>query len=63
MDQAKRDASKVAREGREKVLAAMPAAERRVIHQALADRDDVVTYSEGKDPDRCVVIAPADGEE
>ena len=63
VDQAKRDASKVAREGREKVLAAMPAAERRVIHLALADRDDVVTYSEGKDPDRCVVIAPADGEE
>lgn len=63
IDQAKRDASKVAREGREKVLAAMPAAERRVIHLALADWEDVVTYSEGKDPDRCVVIAPADGED
>ena len=63
IDQAKRDAAKVAREGREKVLAAMPAAERRVIHLALADWEDVVTYSEGKDPDRCVVIAPADGED
>jgi len=63
IDQATRDAAVVAREGREKVLASMPAAERRGIHLALADRDDVVTYSEGKDPDRCVVIAPADVDE
>lgn len=63
IDQAKRDAAKVAREGREKVLQAMPAAERRVIHLALAEWEDVVTYSEGKEPDRCVVIAPADGED
>lgn len=63
VDQAKRDAAKVVREGREKVMAAMPAAERRVIHLALAEDEDVVTYSEGKDPDRCVVIAPADGED
>lgn len=63
VDQANRDAARVAREGREKVMSAMPAAERRVVHLALADRDDVITYSEGKDPDRCVVIAPADGEE
>ena len=62
IDQAKRDAAKVAREGREKALAPMPAAERRVVHMALADWDDVETYSEGKDPDRCVVIAPAGGE-
>ena len=61
IDQAKRDAAKVAREGREKVLQPMPASERRVIHLALADWEDVETYSEGKDPDRCVVIAPADG--
>lgn len=60
VDQAKRDAARVARDGREKALAPMPAAERRVIHLALADWEDVVTYSEGKDPDRCVVIAPAD---
>ena len=63
VDQANRDAAKVAREGREKVMSAMPAAERRVVHMALADREDVVTYSEGKEPDRCVVIAPADGED
>lgn len=63
VDQAERDATRVARDGREKALAPMPAAERRVIHLALADREDVVTYSEGKDPDRCVVIAPADGED
>ena len=63
MDQAKRDAQKVARDGREIALAPMSAAERRVIHLVLADSEDVVTYSEGKDPERCVVIAPADGEE
>lgn len=60
VDQAKRDAARVASEGRERVLSPMPAVERRVIHMALADWDDVITYSEGKDPDRCVVIAPAD---
>lgn len=60
VDLAKRTATKVVREGREISLSAMPAAERRVIHMLLADRPDVTTYSEGTEPDRCVVIAPGD---
>lgn len=63
IDLAKRTATKVAREGREISLSPMPAAERRVIHMLLAERDDVTTYSEGTDPDRCVVIAPGDDED
>lgn len=63
VEQAKRTANKVAREGREISLSPMPAAERRVVHMALAERFDVTTYSEGKDPDRCVVIAPGEDEE
>lgn len=57
-DLAKRTAAKVQREDREIVLSPMPAGDRRVIHLALADRFDVKTYSEGEDPDRCVVVAP-----
>ncbi len=63
IDLAKRTATKVAREGREISLSPMPAAERRVIHMLLAERNDVTTYSEGTDPDRCVVIAPGDEED
>lgn len=63
VEQAQRDAARVARDGKEKVLKAMSPAERRVIHLALADHEDVITFSEGKDPDRCVVIAPADEDE
>lgn len=59
-DLARRTATKVAREGREVTLTPMPAAERRVIHMLLADRSDVTTYSEGVEPDRCVVIAPGE---
>lgn len=63
LDLAKRTATKVAREGREISLSPMPAAERRVIHMALAEHEDVATFSEGEDPDRCVVIAPRDEED
>lgn len=63
IDLAKRTATKVVREGREIPLSPMPAAERRVIHMLLAERTDVSTYSEGTDPDRCVVIAPGDEED
>ncbi len=58
LDMARRTATKAAREGREITLAPMSAAERRVIHMALADRDDITTYSEGEEPERCVVVAP-----
>ena len=63
VDLAKRTATKVGREGREISLSPMPAAERRVIHMLLADHDEVTTYSEGTEPDRCVVVAPRDEED
>ncbi len=52
-------AAEVKKRGEEAVLDALPAFERRVIHQALADYDGVTTYSEGEEPDRRVVIAPS----
>jgi len=37
----------------------LPAHERRIIHNALLDDHQVRTYSEGDEPDRRVIIAPA----
>lgn len=57
-------AQNIAREvkarGEEAVLDALPAFERRIIHQAIVDMEGVTTYSEGEEPNRRVVIAPAD---
>ena len=36
----------------------MSAQERRVVHELLKDRAGVETYSEGDEPNRCVVVAP-----
>lgn len=58
-EMAQRIASQVVERGEEAVLDALPAFERRVIHQALVDFEGINTYSEGEEPDRCVVIAPA----
>lgn len=44
----------------EAVLDALPAFERRIVHKALASFDGITTYSEGEEPNRRVVIAPAD---
>jgi spoIIIJ-associated protein len=37
----------------------MSAAERKVVHLALADREDVETSSDGREPERFVVVWPA----
>ncbi|MGE0002468.1 MAG: RNA-binding cell elongation regulator Jag/EloR [Fimbriimonadaceae bacterium] len=52
-------ASEVLKRGEEAVLDALPAFERRIVHQALSEIEGVTTYSEGEEPDRRVVIAPA----
>ncbi len=57
-DLARRSAARAQREGRKVVLAPMPAGDRRVIHLALADHPRIRTYSEGEEPDRCVVVSP-----
>ena len=42
-----------------KVLPAMNAYERRIVHLELSGRGDVLTDSQGEEPDRCVVVKPA----
>ena len=53
-------AEQVLSRGEEAVLDALPAFERRIVHKALGEIDGVTTYSEGEEPNRRVVIAPAD---
>lgn len=56
---AEKIAAEVVATGEERILEPMPSADRKVIHDALSGRDDVVTRSEGDDPRRYVVVAPA----
>ena len=51
-------ADEVALSNTEKMLAPMPAFERRIIHLELAGRTDITTESMGREPERCVVIKP-----
>jgi len=53
-------AEQVVDEGSEIMLEPMNAADRKVIHDAVSDIEGVRSYSEGEDPHRSVVIAPAD---
>ena len=53
-------AAQVKERGEEAVLDALPAFERRIVHKALQEIDGVQTYSEGEEPNRRVVIAPAE---
>jgi spoIIIJ-associated protein len=55
---ADRTARKVLQTKRMVRLEPMSAAERKVIHAFLQKRADVVTYSEGEEPHRYIVIAP-----
>jgi spoIIIJ-associated protein len=52
-------ADEAVRYGRPVALDAMSATERRIVHEYLRDRGDVETYSEGEEPERHLVIAPA----
>jgi spoIIIJ-associated protein len=51
-------ADRVKREGRKQVLEPMSPHERRIIHSTLQSDKDVMTYSEGEDPYRHVIISP-----
>lgn len=53
-------AEQVVKRGEEAVLDALPAFERRIVHKALSEMANVTTYSEGEEPNRRVVIAPAE---
>ena len=52
-------AEQVAASGEARALEPMPSADRKVIHDVLTENAAVVTRSEGDDPNRRVVIAPA----
>ncbi|HNY94294.1 MAG TPA: RNA-binding cell elongation regulator Jag/EloR [Flexilinea sp.] len=51
-------ADQVTRSGRRISLEPMPGTERRIIHLALRDRNDIYTESVGEEPNRKVVIYP-----
>ena len=52
-------ANEALRTGEPVALDAMNAVERRVVHEYLRGRDGIETYSEGAEPDRYLVVAPA----
>jgi spoIIIJ-associated protein len=45
--------------GIEAKLEPMSAPERKIVHLRLQERSDVITSSDGQEPDRYVVIQPA----
>jgi spoIIIJ-associated protein len=57
---ARRLAEKVVAEGGEVMLEPMNPADRKVVHDTVADIDGVRSFSEGEDPERSVVLAPDD---
>ena len=56
--QAERAAERALKTGREIELDPMTPTERRVVHQHLKDRPGIETFSEGEEPERCVIVAP-----
>jgi spoIIIJ-associated protein len=56
--QADRAAERALETGKEIELEPMTATERKVVHDRLADRTGLETFSEGDEPDRCVIVAP-----
>ena len=48
----------VALSKKEKILAPMPAYERRIIHLEIQSREDIASESVGQEPDRSVVVRP-----
>ena len=56
--QADRAADRALESGKEIELEPMSATERRIVHQRLKDRSGIETFSEGAEPERCVVVAP-----
>jgi spoIIIJ-associated protein len=51
-------AEDAARHGQAVEMDPMSSTERRVVHEYLRDRPEIETYSEGDEPNRCVVVAP-----
>ncbi|MGI9021321.1 MAG: protein jag [Solirubrobacterales bacterium] len=56
--QADRAASRALESGKEIELEPMGASERKVVHDHLLERSGIETFSEGEEPERCVIVAP-----
>lgn len=56
--QADRAAERALDTGREIELEPMSPNERKVVHDHLKERSGVETFSEGEEPERCVIVAP-----
>jgi spoIIIJ-associated protein len=57
---ARNAAGRAVRQGRRVKLEPLPVHERRIIHHTLQDDKSVMTYSEGEEPYRYVIIAPTE---
>ena len=55
---AKEVADEVALMGQEKPMMPMSAFERRIVHMYLSERNDVISESQGDEPDRRIIIKP-----
>lgn len=53
-------AEEALRSGEAIELDPMPASERRIVHEYLRERGDVQTHSEGEEPERYLVVEPAE---
>jgi spoIIIJ-associated protein len=58
---AQRLAETILNEGGEIMLEPMNSADRKVVHDTIAEITDVRSYSEGEEPRRCVVVAVVEG--
>ena len=56
--QADRAADRALKTGKEIELEPMTPTERRTVHQYLKERSGIETFSEGEEPERCVIVAP-----
>jgi spoIIIJ-associated protein len=59
--QADRAAERALETGKEIELEPMTASERKGVHDHLAERAGIETFSEGDEPERCVIVAPLVG--
>ncbi|MDX6584082.1 MAG: spoIIIJ-associated protein [Solirubrobacterales bacterium] len=60
--QADRAAERALETGKEIELEPMTPNERKIVHDQLKDRPGLETFSEGEEPERCVIVAPLVGD-
>ncbi len=61
--QGERAAERALETGKEIELEPMSASERKIVHDQLKDRAGLETFSEGEEPERCVIVAPLVGDD